>query len=203
MTDIDSSALESDSFQAQSASAPSRKDVLKAISRSLGADHYPTGERAALKRMDPDKPSPGAYAAAVRLLLNADADSEVKNDARLKRWTLLIHAMALMSGPDRAPHGWAEHHAAGGVMFDSGYSEDRLRRLLEARGKTFDDLLSRMARFLAAKQGTVNWGDLAPLVLDPEDSERAEQARLNLMRQFLMREARQEREAGENRHAAG
>jgi hypothetical protein len=88
-------------------------------------------------------------------------------------------------------------------MFESGYSEDRLRHLLEARGKTFDDLLSRMARFLAAKQAVVNWGDLAPLVLDPEDSERAEQARLNLMRQFLTREARQEREAGENRHAAG
>jgi len=201
MTSSQTLPLEAGSAGPSAATAPSRQKIIASISGKLGADHYPTGERAALKRMDPDHPSPGAYAAAVRLLLTADADAEFKNDARLKRWTLLIHAMALMSGPDRAPHGWAEHHAAGGVMFDSGYSEARLRRLLEARGKTFDDLLSRMARFLAAKQATVNWGDLAPLVLDPEDSERAEQARLNLMRQFLTRETRHARDADEHRQA--
>jgi len=203
MTSSETLPLEGDPSGQSAATAASRQKIIASIAGQLGADHYPTGERAVLKRMDPDDPSPGAYAAAVRLLLNAGADAEVKNDARLERWVRLLHGMALTSGPGHAPHGWRDEHAAGGVMFDSGYSEDRLRRLLEARGKTFDDLLSRMARFLAAKQGTVNWGDLAPLVLDPEDSERAEQARLNLMRQFLMREARQEREAGENRHAAG
>lgn len=197
MTSSKTQPIEADTTRPAAANAPSRQKLIASIANQLGADHYPTGERAALKRMDPDDPSPGAYAAAVRRLLNAGADSEVKNDSRLKRWTLLIHAMALMSGPGRAPHGWGEPNAAGGVMFDSGYSEARLRRLLEARGKTFDDLLSRMARFLAAKQAAVNWGDLAPLVLDPEDSERAEQARLNLMRQFLTREARSDRGADE------
>jgi len=203
MTSSETLPLEGDPSGQSAATAPSRQKIIASISGQLGADHYPTGDRAVLKRMDPDHPSPGAYAAAVRLLLNADADAEVKNDARLKRWTLLIHAMALMSGPGHAPHGWRDEHAAGRVMFESNYSEDRLRRLLEARGKTFDDLLSRMARFLAAKRAVIDWGDLAPLVLDRKDSDRAEKARLNLMRQFLMREARQEREAGENRHAAG
>jgi len=202
MTSSETKPLEADPAGTSVAAAPSRQKIIASIAGQLGADHYPTGERAALKRMDPDQPSSGAYAAAVRLLLNADADAEVKNDARLKCWTLLIHAKALMSGPGHAPHGWRDEHAAGRVMFESGYSEDRLRRLLEARGKTFDDLLSRMARFLAAKRAVVNWGDLAPLVLDPEGSERAEQARLNLMRQFVTQEVRADRDADENRHAA-
>ncbi len=201
MTSSEALPLEGDPSGRSAATAPSRQKIIASIAGQLGADHYPTGERAALKRMVPDGPSSGAYAAAVRLLLNADADAEVKNDARLKRWTLLIHAMALMSGPGHAPHGWRDEHAAGRVMFESGYSEDRLRRLLEARGKTFDDLLSRMARFLAAKRVVINWRDLAPLVLDGEDSERAEQTRLNLMRQFLTREARSDRDADANRQA--
>jgi len=187
--------LEADPAGTSVAAAPSRQKIIASIATQLGADHYPTGERAALKRMDPDDPSPGAYAAAVRLLLNAGADAEVKNDARLKRWVRLLHGMALMSGPGHAPYGWRDEHAAGRVMFESGYSEDRLRRLLEARGKTFDDLLSRMARFLAAKRGVIDWGDLAPLVLDRKDSDRAEKARLNLMRQFLTQEARQSSDA--------
>jgi CRISPR system Cascade subunit CasB len=201
MTNSETLPLEGDPATQSAATAPPRRKIIASMAGQLGADHYATGERAALKRMDPDRPSSGAYAAAVRLLLNADADAEVKNDARLKRWTPLIHAMALMSGPGHAPHGWRDEHAAGRVMFDSGYSEDRLRRLLEARGKTFDDLLSRMARFLAAKRAVINWTDLAPLVLDTEESECAEKARLNLMRQFLTREARHAREAGENGQA--
>lgn len=183
------------------AALPNRNQIIARISGQLGAEHFPTGERAALKRMDPDQLSPGAYAAAVRLLLKAGGDAEVRSDTRLKRWVLLIHGMALMSGPGQVPHGWADGNAAGRVMFDSGYSEDRLRRLLEARRTTFDDLLSRMARFLAAKRAVINWGDLAPLILDPEESGAAEQARLNLMRQFITREARYEREAGENGRA--
>jgi CRISPR system Cascade subunit CasB len=191
MISSETKPLEADPAGTSVAAAPSRQKIIASIAGQLGADHYPTGDRAALKRMAPDDPSPGAYAAAVRLLLNAGADAEVKNDARLERWVRLLHGMALMSGPGHAPHGWRDEHAAGRVMFESGYSEDRLRRLLEARGKTFDELLSRMARFLAAKRAVIDWGDLAPLVLDGEESDRAEKARLNLMRQFLTQEARQ------------
>jgi CRISPR system Cascade subunit CasB len=202
MTSPEILSVESDPAEAPAASPPSRQKIMAFVAGQLGAAHFPTGERAALKRMDPDAPTPGAYAAAVRLLLNAGADAEVRTDTRLKRWTLLIHAMALISGPDHYPNGGGEENAAGRVMFDHGYSEDRLRRLLEARGKTFDDLLSRMARFLAAKRAIINWGDLAPLVLDGEESERAEQARLNLMRQFLKQAAREDRETGENGQSA-
>jgi len=191
MTSSQTLPPEGDPSGPSAVTAPSRQKIIASIAGQLGADHYPTGERAALKRMDPDDPSPGAYAAAVRLLLNAGADAEVKNDARLERWVRLLHGMALMSGPGHAPHGWRDEHATGRVMFESGYSEDRLRRLLEARGKTFDDLLSRMTRFLATRRAVIDWCDLAPLVLDGEESERAEQARLNLMRQFVTQEARQ------------
>lgn len=199
MTSPEILSVESDSVEAPAASPPSRQKIMAFVTGQLGAAYFPTGERAALKRMDPDRPSPGAYAAAVRLLLNAGADAEVKNDARLERWVRLLHAMALMSGPGHVPHGWREENAAGRVMFDSGYSDDRLRRLLEARGKTFDELLSRMARFLAAKRAVIDWGDFASLVLDGQESDSAERARLNLMRQFLTREARN---AGKNGQSA-
>jgi len=195
MTDalVDTNETTEPAGSAAAVGPPNRNQIIARISGQLGADRFPTGERAALKRMAPDEPSPGALAAAMRLLLEAGAGREICDDARLKRWVLLIHGMALTSGPGRAPHGWADGNAAGRVMFQAGYSEDRLRRLLEARRSTFDGLMSRMARFMASKNAVINWGDLAPLVLDPPESDWAENARLNLVRQFLGAEAQAER----------
>ena len=173
-------------------SPPTRNQIIARISGQLGAEHYPTGERAALKRMDPADPGPGAHAAAIRLLLKAGEEQGIRSDIHLARWTLLIHSMALMSGPGRPPHRWEEQDTAGAVMFHTSYSESRLLRLLEARGTTFDALLSRLARFLAAKGATVNWSDLAPLILEPEGSANAEKARLNLMRRFIAAERQAE-----------
>lgn len=165
-----------------------RASVIATIAGKIGHKDFPTGDRAALRRLDPENPSYGGLAVVLRVMRNAGAKIDGIGDDHLARWVLLVHAMSLMSAPDRSPHAKGD---SGGVLHEAGYSEARLMRLLEARGTTRDGLLIRLARFLAAKNLRIDWTGLARLVLDDEDGEGAERTRLALARGYYAAEARE------------
>ena len=85
--------------------------------------------------------------------------------------------MALMSGPDRKPHDRGKD--PGAVLYSIGYNEARLGQLLDARGDTFDELLARTCRMIAARGETIDWTRVAALVL-ADNGGAAESARLRI-----------------------
>jgi len=132
----------------------------------LSGEHFPTGDRAALKRMAPDQPPPLAF---YRLAFRELPDGW---EYRRGAWQTLVAGMALRSGRDN-PHN--PKRPLGQALAQLSYSEARLERLLAAEGDTLHTLLLRAARFLAAKNESVDWTDCARLLL--AEGDRHEQIR--------------------------
>jgi CRISPR type I-E-associated protein CasB/Cse2 len=149
------------------------------------------GERAALRRMQPDAPSPAAMGLAIRLLIQSGAADPELRPARLRRWTLLLQGLALLAGTAET----ASPHRRGetlGLRLRTLLANDeaeqvkeadlRLLTLLEARGEAFDTLLIRMIRRLAASGvTTIDAVGLWRLVVEPDDEDRQ---RLTVARDF-------------------
>lgn len=165
-----------------------RDDLIFQIGSRLGELHFPTGDRAALRRYEPRHNTRGETV-ALRLLIEAGGEEEwASKDIKIavERWAWLLHCMALMSGPDRKPHDRGKD--PGAVLHTIGYSEARLGRLLDARGDTFDDLLARTCRMVAARGETIDWTRVAPLVL-AENGDVAERARLRIAASYYKAQA--------------
>lgn len=142
------------------------------VAAILCADSFPTGERAALRRLDPNGPANlSFYRFAFRHLPQ-------NWEGRQPDWMTLVAGIALM-----CPHSHRHDQPAGQVLAESGYAEARLERLLSAEDDMLRTLLLRAARFLAAKKQACNWGDLAWLLLATEP-DRRENARLNIARAY-------------------
>lgn len=134
----------------------------------LSSEHFPNGDRAALKRMAPDKPPPLAFYRLVFRELAGDWEG------RQGACQALVSGMALLSGR-KNPH--KREQPLGEALAKLKYSEARLERLLAAEGDTLNTLLLRAARFLAAKNEAVDWTDCARLLLATKNGKDHEQIR--------------------------
>lgn len=142
------------------------------IAGVIASDSFPTGERAALRRMTCEQPLPLAfYRFAQRHLPEGW-------ERHLEDWVTLVAGIAIMS--PRA-HRW--DRGFGTALSEAGYSEARLERLLAADGDTRRTLLLRAARFLAAKSAAFNWAEAAQLLLT-SDEERRERLHQRIARDF-------------------
>ena len=132
------------------------------IAGILASENFPTGERAALRRMSPDQPPPLYF---YRFALRHLPDGWEGNEAD---WITLIAGIALM-----APHARQPGRGLGTALGEAGYSEGRLERLLQSEGDTRRTLFLRAVRFLAAKAQPFDWRDGARLLLtrDPKKQE--------------------------------
>lgn len=143
------------------------------------------GNLAALRRMDPDRPTVPAF---WRLLAQATEGAMVKPDVEA-RWALVAHGMALM-----APN----HHGSdeiGTALQKIDYAEGRLARLLNARGVQFRALVPRLCRHLAAHQQPLDWYRFATLVLaEGRGEDDAEQIRLRIARYYYQAQSKSQAE---------
>jgi CRISPR type I-E-associated protein CasB/Cse2 len=86
-------------------------------------------------------------------------------------------ALALSGMAVMAPHVHAKGVAPGRRLVEVEFSERRLMALLAARDAAFEDLFSRLCRFLAQGAQGVDWTSLLQLVLGTEkERERARRA---------------------------
>jgi hypothetical protein len=156
----------------------------------LGAEWFSNAERAQLKRY---RACGGSLAelVALRVLTVAGCSVEAMRPAELCNWIWLVHAMALLSGPDRDPHSTSSEARPGRVLHKAGYNEFRLSRLLEAREDRFQALMERALRRISRLGLPLNWSKLVPLILpgDP-DRDEAEFARIEIARDFAVVAAR-------------
>jgi CRISPR system Cascade subunit CasB len=170
--------------------SPGIGQIVARTASRLGAVNFPTGERAALRRLSPEDPSSG-IGAVCRLLHMAGFDGGQASPEHLKRWALVLHGMALMSGPGTNPHNPSKR--PGGAFADAKLSDQRFTRLLNARGPAFRDLIPRLARFVAGQGQSFDWEPLARLILyEGRNEQVAEDIRLRIAAQFYAARAKAE-----------
>jgi len=142
--------------------------IIGRISGLIASEHFPNGDRAALKRMDPKQEPPlGFYRFAFRHLPQ-------NWQHRCKAWQAILTGMALMSPNIHRPD-----RPLGKALAEERYSEARLERLLTAEGETRRTLILRAVRFLAAKKRPINWIDIAGMLLT-NDAEKREKLHLRI-----------------------
>ena len=164
----DSHASRSDGFAKQVAR----------LAHRLADPDFPTGEHAAIRRMDPTAPGP-ALLALHRLLAATGIDPPRLDE---QRWALLAHSLALAHGRhDPAARSGKTLHAI-------GVTEARLSQLLAADFDVLTDLLPRLARRLAATGQAIDWLPFALLALHAGrpgyDEQSADRARLDIARSY-------------------
>jgi len=140
----------------------------------LKAEHFPTGERAALKRMALDGPAPLAFH---RFMLR-HVDQPWHAEALIPAWRALICALAV-----QRDGGFDPSKPLGQTLAEADFSEHRLERLLAAGGETLLSLALRAARQIAAKGIAADWRQLAELLFT-RDLEIRESVNRRIARDF-------------------
>ena len=171
-------------------------DTAFALAGKIAGRDLSPGDRAELRRMDPDAPD-----AAVFWRLMAEHDL-LGNRYPESKWALIMNGIALMtpkSGGDGATRSAHDGTPVGRALFlgaesrrEKGYySETRLNRLLTARGDMLRALLIRMFRMLAAADVSFNWGEMAQFILNEGyDDAASDQSRRRIAREYYLAERR-------------
>lgn len=147
------------------------------IAGVLASPGFPTGDRAALRRMSPEQPLPLTFYRFAIRHIPKEWDRGPKNE---RDWATVIAGMAIMS-----PNAHRPDVGFGRALGETGFSEARLERLLQSTGNTRRTLLLRAARFLAAKGKAGNWVDGAWFLLIPDhDLKRREEINRKIARDF-------------------
>jgi CRISPR type I-E-associated protein CasB/Cse2 len=163
---------------------PTRNQVIGLIAHRLSdRDRFGTGPLAELRRLDPDGPL--SEPALHRLLTNVP-ESWLVGDG-LRRWTLIVHAMALA-----APDGLKATARLGSALLASGFKEGRLVNLLDATSDELLTALPRAVRFLVTRGHSLNAFALADLVLSAsrDDGGWSESVRRRIAQDYYRAEAR-------------
>lgn len=120
----------------------------------LGSEHYPSGDRVALKRIASGKPLPLAY---YRLwLLHFEGEPPEPENS----WAILVWGLALMGNGAHRPD-----RGLGQALAECKFSESRIEQMLAASESIREDIFVRVVRFLAAKKEGFNWLDAAFFLL--------------------------------------
>lgn len=122
----------------------------------IGHPHYPTGDRAALKRWAPGQPLPLAF---YRLWLRHIED-DLPTETQAPAWMALAWGMATLGAASLRME-----RPLGRALAESGFAEARLERLLGAPDDLRVELFMSAVRFLAAKNESFNWLDAATFLL--------------------------------------
>lgn len=159
--------------------APAR-DPLRAIAAQLSSPGVNMGMLAALRRFNPVSDGQHNVFEVQQVLLGAGIDLPASSPAQ-PHWALVVHCLAIVHG---AHH---DQRDTGARLADLGFTEARLRQLVEADAALLVDLLPGLARRLAAAGVTLNWWPLALLVLSLNDAEpaRGEAARREIAQGFV------------------
>lgn len=146
------------------------------------------GDRAALRRIEL-KRSPTADGVVVKLLTRAKV-SPARQRGDFDRWRLVTHVAAMLAGTGAA-QSHAEGRSLGSALSEANYSENRLLRLMAARGEPLHDQVRRAARMLANSRKPINLWTIYHLIGDHAD--KAEAARLRIAQDYYAAKARSDK----------
>jgi CRISPR system Cascade subunit CasB len=129
----------------------------------IGAEHYPNGERAALRRWSLEQPIPLAFYRLWLRHLGDDLPPEFQTPA----WMTIAWGLATLGKEGHDPR-----RPLGQALAESKFSEGRLEQLLSAPEDIRPDLFMSAVRFLAAKGERFDWRDGAAFLLTQDNEQR-------------------------------
>jgi CRISPR system Cascade subunit CasB len=129
----------------------------------IGAEHYPNGERAALRRWSLEQPIPLAFYRLWLRHLGDDLPPEFQTPA----WMTIAWGLATLGKEGHDPR-----RPLGQALAESKFSEGRLEQLLSAPEDVRPDLFMSAVRFLAAKGERFDWRDGAAFLLTQDNEQR-------------------------------
>ena len=129
----------------------------------IGAEHYPNGERAALRRWSPEQPIPLAFYRLWLRHLGDDLPPEFQTPA----WMTIAWGLATLGKEGHDPR-----RPLGQALAESQFSEGRLEQLLSAPEDVRPDLFMSAVRFLAVKGERFDWRDGAAFLLTLDNEQR-------------------------------
>jgi len=129
----------------------------------IGAEHYPNGERAALRRWSLEQPIPLAFYRLWLRHLGDDLPPEFQTPA----WMTIAWGLATLGKEGHDPR-----RPLGQALAESQFSEGRLEQLLSAPEDVRPDLFMSAVRFLAAKGQRFDWRDGAAFLLTQDNEQR-------------------------------
>src|SRR4051794_4174596 len=133
--------------------------AVRALAATIGAEHYPSGQLAQLRRLRSDMPGDGAF---WRLLL--DHVPEAVGDRALEEdWAVVLCGMAIMV-PYHRPEADDTRGMLGEAMALADVSELRVLRLLRVARDRLPDELIRLARLMASRGRGFDWAEAVRLL---------------------------------------
>jgi len=129
----------------------------------IGDEHYPNGERAALRRWSPGQSIPLAFYRLWLRHLGDDLPPEFQTPA----WMTIAWGVATLGKEGHGPR-----RSLGQALAESQFSERRLEQLLSAPEDVRPDLFMSAVRFLAAQGERFNWLDAALFLLTTDADKR-------------------------------
>ncbi len=174
-------------------------DLIEAMARHIsGFAEHQRGNLAELRRMNPDI----ADTAAMWRVL-ARHDVRTNGGEHDLQWALIVHGLALMTPTQQGRGTRAYSHdrtiPVGRALYlgnetsrsSALYSEQRLSRLLTARGPMLRSLLARLFRMCAPHSVSFDWREMARFILaDGVDDAKAEDCRRRIAREYYRAEHR-------------
>ena len=151
------------------------RDVIHDISRTLGAEHFPKGDLAELRRLNLRNPPPAYWRLAAQLI-----PEDSRTGKRSERaWAVVLKGMAIM-----VPHAHTPKMPLGRALCELKEKEgrkaltsihpveNRLWTLLRSRGEQLEDQILLTARFLRSKESAMDWSGPAKLLLCADEEKR-------------------------------
>ena len=182
---------EPDNEETRDGSPMSWGDIAFELAGNIAGRSFSPGDRAALRRMDPDNPDAASF---WRLLADK---GQLGSPALERKWALIMHGIAIMTPTvSRETGGRSAHDGnmpVGRALYlgtdmqreKAFFSEQRFNRLLTARGDMLRTLLIRMFRTLASADVSFNWREMAQFILNQDyDEERTEELRHRMAREY-------------------
>jgi len=146
--------------------------IITRMAAVICSSRFPTGDRAALRRMVPGHPVPLTF---YRFAFSYCPENW---QSYREEWISIVAGMALMN-----PNAHDPHMGLGSALAKTNYSEARLERLLDSNGAVRRLLFLRTVRFLAAKLQPFNWVEGARFLLT-SDAEKREALNARIARDF-------------------
>ena len=157
---------------------------------AMASERISTGDLAQLRRMNPKDPGPPAF-----WKLTAGMGIS-RNQELAAKWALIVKGIALMTSRTAETGTRKEAHdyqtPVGRALFQGNdpkrdrplYSEQRLGRLLNAKGNIMTTLLVRAFHIMANEKAAFNWEEMARLVLNEGRHRQADRNARNRIADF-------------------
>ena len=147
-----------------------------------------TSDIAELRRMNPGRPAAASFWKLMMRHGVTSPDGAERDHPELeKTWARIVRCIALDTkvGEDHTEGPHLGNRSLGGALANAGYSEGRLKALLNAQGETMLKAVEHAAHFLSGKQEKFNWNQCAALMMTRHrNAEQQDGDRVRIAREY-------------------